>query len=157
MLVTLSCLTLCNPMDGSLPASSVHGILQVRVMEWVSISFSRGSSQPRDCTQVLCIALQADSLPSEPPWKPNTILVYFKSGERAALKCSHHTYKRQLSELMDMFISLIVVNILLTHIVVAQPPSHGRWLFVTPWRLQYARPPCPSPSPRVCPNPCPLS
>ena len=95
-------------------------------MEWVSISFFRGSSQPRVCTQVLCTALQADSLPSEPPWKPNTILVYFKSGERAALKCSHHTYKRQLSELMDMLISLTVANILLTYIAVVQPPSHGR-------------------------------
>ena len=46
--VTQSCLTLCNPMDCSLPRSSVHGIFQARVLEWVAISFSRGSSQPRD-------------------------------------------------------------------------------------------------------------
>ena len=39
-----SCLTLCNPMDGSPLGSSVHGILQARVLEWVAISFSRGSS-----------------------------------------------------------------------------------------------------------------
>ena len=45
-------LTLCNPMDCSLPGSSVHGILQARILEWVAISFSRGSSQPRDWTQV---------------------------------------------------------------------------------------------------------
>ena len=38
----LSCLTLCNPMDCSLPGSSVHGIFQARVLEWVAISFSRG-------------------------------------------------------------------------------------------------------------------
>ena len=43
-------------MDCSLPGSSVHGILQVRILEWVAISFSRGSSQPRDWTQVSHIA-----------------------------------------------------------------------------------------------------
>ena len=42
------CLTLCNPMDCSPPGSSVHGILQARVLEWAAISFSRGSSRPRD-------------------------------------------------------------------------------------------------------------
>ena len=38
------CLTLCDPMDYSLPVSSAHGILQARILEWVAISFSRGSS-----------------------------------------------------------------------------------------------------------------
>ena len=56
VLVTQSCPTLCNPMDCSPPGSSVHGISQGRVLEWVAISFSRGSSQPRDRTQVSCIA-----------------------------------------------------------------------------------------------------
>ena len=42
--VTQLCLTLCNPMDCSPPGSSVHGIFQARVLEWVAISFSRGSS-----------------------------------------------------------------------------------------------------------------
>ena len=50
--VAQSCPTLCNPVDGSLPGSSVHGILQARVLEWVAISFSRGSSRPRDQTWV---------------------------------------------------------------------------------------------------------
>ena len=45
-----SYLTLCDTMDCSLPGSSVHGILQARILEWVAISFSRGSSQPRDWT-----------------------------------------------------------------------------------------------------------
>ena len=44
--VTQSCPTLCDPMDCSLPGFSVHGILQARVVEWVAISFSRGSSDP---------------------------------------------------------------------------------------------------------------
>ena len=45
-----SYLTLCNIMDCSLPGSSVHGILQARILEWVAIAFSRGSSKPRDQT-----------------------------------------------------------------------------------------------------------
>ena len=48
------CPTLCNPTDCSLPGSSVHGIFQVIVLEWVAISFSRGSSHPRARTRVSC-------------------------------------------------------------------------------------------------------
>ena len=55
MLVAQSCPTLCNPMDWSSPGSSVHGILQARILEWVTIPLSRGSSQPRDWTRVSCI------------------------------------------------------------------------------------------------------
>ena len=47
-----SCPTLCNPVDHSPLGSSVHGILQARILEWVVISFSRGSSQPRDQIRV---------------------------------------------------------------------------------------------------------
>ena len=46
------CPTLCDPIDCSLPGSSVHGIFQARILEWVAISFSRGSSRPRDRTRV---------------------------------------------------------------------------------------------------------
>ena len=53
--VTQSCLTLCDPVDCSLPGFSAHGISQARVLEWVVISFSRGSSQPRDQIQVSSI------------------------------------------------------------------------------------------------------
>ena len=56
VLVTQKCLTLHDPMDCSLPDSSVLGILQSRVLEWVTIPFSRGSSQPRYWTQVSSIA-----------------------------------------------------------------------------------------------------
>ena len=51
-----SCPTLCYPLDCSPPGSSVHGILQPRILKWVAIPFSRGSSQPRERTQVPCIA-----------------------------------------------------------------------------------------------------
>ena len=54
--VAQSCPTLCDPIDCSPPGSSLHGILQARILEWVAISFSRGSSQPRDRTQVSHIA-----------------------------------------------------------------------------------------------------
>ena len=67
--VAQSCPTLCDPMDCSLPGSSVHGILQARILEWGAISFSRGSSQPRDRTW--SPALEADTLTSEPPGKPS--------------------------------------------------------------------------------------
>ena len=50
--VTQLCPTLCNPMDFSLPGSSVYGVFQARVLEWVAISFSRGPSRPRDQTWV---------------------------------------------------------------------------------------------------------
>jgi len=50
--VAQSCLTLCDPMDCTLTGSSVHGIFQAIVLEWIAIPFSRGSSQPRARTQV---------------------------------------------------------------------------------------------------------
>ena len=56
MKIAQSCLTLCDPMDCSLPGSSVHRILQARILEWVAIPFFRGSSQPWDKTQVSGIA-----------------------------------------------------------------------------------------------------
>ena len=51
-----SCLTLCNPMHCCLPGSSVHGVLQARILAWLVLSFSRESSQPRDRTQVSYIS-----------------------------------------------------------------------------------------------------
>ena len=51
MKVTQSCLTLCDPME-----YTVHGIVQARILEWVAVPYARGSSQPRDRTQVSLIA-----------------------------------------------------------------------------------------------------
>ena len=61
-----SCPTLCVPMDCSLPVSSVHGILQARILEWVAIRFSRGSSWPRDWTRV-CVSWIGRQVPLAPP------------------------------------------------------------------------------------------
>ena len=58
MLVTQLCSTLCDPMDCSPPGSSVRGILQARILEWVAIPFFRGSSQPRDQSRVSYIAVR---------------------------------------------------------------------------------------------------
>ena len=66
-------MTLCDPMDCSLPGSSVYGILQARILKWVTILFSRESSQPRDQTR--SPVLQVDSLPSEPAGKPIGIFI----------------------------------------------------------------------------------
>ena len=67
-----SCLTLHNPMDCSPPGSSVHGILQARILEWVACpplgDFPNPGIEPRSP------ALQSDSLPSEPPGKPSGVL-----------------------------------------------------------------------------------
>ena len=67
-LVTQSCLTLCNLMDCSPPGSSVHGDAQARILKWVAMPSSRGSSQPRDQTKVSHIA--GRFFTSVPPRKP---------------------------------------------------------------------------------------
>ena len=71
------CLTLCNPMDGSLPASSVRGILQARILEWVAMPFSRGSSWLRDGAHISCGSCFAGGFfTAEPPGKPLHTLPY---------------------------------------------------------------------------------
>ena len=75
-LVTQSCPTLCDPMDCSAPGSPVCGILHARILDWVAIYFSRGSSWLRSP------ALQANSLPSEPPgltWFKMIIKVFYNA------------------------------------------------------------------------------
>ena len=69
VLVAQSCPALCNPTDCSPPSSSVHGIQQTRILEWVAILFSRASSQPKDWTWVSFIA--------EPSGKPSFLLPIF--------------------------------------------------------------------------------
>ena len=74
MLAAQYCLTLCDLMDCSPPGSSVHGILQARILEWVAIPFSRGLPGPGN--EPGSPALQADSLPSEPlgkMWGPHKL------------------------------------------------------------------------------------
>ena len=70
VLVSQSCPILCDPVDYSPPGSSVHGVSQARILEWVAISFSRGS--PHQGTEPGSPILQADSLPFGSPGKPIT-------------------------------------------------------------------------------------
>ena len=74
-LVVKSYPTLCDPMNYSLSCSSVHGILQARILEWVAMPSSRGSSWPRNL-HLFLLHWQVSSLPPEPPGKPK-IQVYF--------------------------------------------------------------------------------
>ena len=67
------CPTLCDPVNCSPPGSSVQGISQARILEWVAIYFSRGSPQLRDQTQVSCIA--GRFFTTEPPGKPKCMVV----------------------------------------------------------------------------------
>ena len=68
--VTQLCQTPCHPMACRLPFSSVHGILQARILEWVAIPFSRGSSQPRDQTYISFVSCIAGRFfTTEPPGK----------------------------------------------------------------------------------------
>ena len=105
-LVPQSCPILCDPMDYSLPSYSVHGILQARILEWVAISSSRGSSQVIDQTQVYPLLT--------------------------------HTFQTAGQDLVQF-----------SHSVMSDS--------LRPHEPQNARHACPSPTPRVYPDPCPLS
>ena len=66
-----SYLTLCDPVDCSPPGSSVHGIFQVRILEWVAVLSSRGSSRPRDQTRIFCSSCIAGRFfTTEPQGRP---------------------------------------------------------------------------------------
>ena len=82
------CLTLFNPVDCSLPGSSVHGILQARMLEWVAVSFPRGFSQYKDwnCLSEDLLHWQAGSSPWTPPGKPTAVLPFFPPFHTVHLK-----------------------------------------------------------------------
>ena len=114
VIVAQLCLTLCDPRGCSLPGSSVHRILQARILECVIISFSRGISQTQGLNCHL-LDKQVDSL--------------WLSHQGSPLSCFN--------------------SVQFSHSIVSDSSQpHG---------LQHARPPCPSPTPRVYSNSCPLS
>ena len=76
-LVTQSCPNLCDPTDCSLPGSSVHGIFQARILEWVAISSSRRPSRPRDQTCISCSGRWI--LTTEPLGKPTVTIITIKA------------------------------------------------------------------------------
>ena len=102
-LVAKSCLTRCNPMDYSPPGSPVRGVSQARILEWVAISFARGSSRPRDWTCVSCLA--GRFFTTEPPGKPynniifSLIVKWDKCFTWGLLPSSNHSLNRSLKDL----------------------------------------------------------
>ena len=90
-LVAKSCLTHCNPIDCSPPGSSVHGVFQARILEWVAISFARRFSRPRDGTSVSCLGR----------W----ILHCWATREAHSMACKH-TKKSKMYMCMYIYISL---------------------------------------------------
>ena len=84
-----SCLTLCDPVDRSPAGSSVHGTLQARILEWVAMPSSRGSSRPRDLTCVSCMA--GRFLTTEPPEEPIIFLgIYCNCNSNSCFYWGHH-------------------------------------------------------------------
>ena len=79
------CPTLCDPVDCGPPGSSIHGILQARILEWVAISFSRGSSRPRDRTRMSRIAGRRFNLWATREAPKNTLKKYILK-----FKCSSY-------------------------------------------------------------------
>ena len=129
VLVAQSFSTLCDSMDCSPTVSSVHEILHAKVLEWVAISFSRGSSQPKDWAQVSCIAGRFFT-----NWINRETALFLLSRcniKSFCLPCSSSSASVQSLQLLSH------VKLLETH-----------------W-LHHTRLPCPSPTPRDCSDSCP--
>ena len=139
MLVTQPCLPLCDPMDCSLPGSSVHGISQTRITEWVAMAFSWGSSQPRDVLTHISY-IPGGFFTAEPPGKPTTK----KSPGPNVFTDEFYQYFKGGGTL-----NLIISSVQFSRSAVSDS--------LRPHELQHARPPCPTPTPRAYPNSCPLS
>ena len=145
------------PMDCSPPGSSVHGILQARILEWVAISFSRGSSQPRDWTQVSRIASRCFNLWAKFFFLQGPGSKYVNLWKLYNLSCSsstlllpcesstHNTYtnkpgcptKHSFTKIGDRYVQpgacrLPVSTSESNTVVAVQSLSHIR-LFATPW------------------------
>ena len=109
MLVTQSYPTLCNPVDCNPPDSSVHGILQTRILEWVAIPFS--VDLPNPGVEPTSLALQEDSLPSEAPGKPHqakqSCLIY---GALASLIIAAFSIEKSLWGSFKLFNSFLTCS-----------------------------------------------
>ena len=109
MLVSQSCLTLCDPMDYSPPGSSVHGISQGRILKWIAISFSMGPSQIRGQTFVFCMSLWSLLRPSY--WTLLAVvgfLVVFANPRKEAKLPSHQTQSRHC--LFQLYYSPYIIS-----------------------------------------------
>ena len=136
-------------MGCSLQGSSVHGILQARIVEWLAILFSRGSSRPRDWTQVSCIGGRRFNL-----WATREAREALKSIPRGLRETSPHTKWRiqlgascMVKSSFCLFLSTFPV----------QFSCSVMFNSLQPCGPQHTRFPCPSPTPGACSNSCPSS
>ena len=127
------CPTLCNPVDCNLPSFSIFGILQAKILEWVSISFSRGSSRPRDRARVSCIGGRCFNL-----WATREAPTTYKVMSKWSI------VRKAVLWVVN---KLTYTSVQFSCSVVSDP--------LQPHELQHARPPCPSSPPGVYPNSCP--
>ena len=124
------CLTLCDSMACSLVGSSVHGILQERILEWFAIAFSRGSSQPRDRTWVSHIAGRQFTLMAS------------KMAESQGLQADSRARKgTKIDFPLEFNLYFGLSSVQFSRSVMSDS--------LRPHELQHARPPCPSPAPGV--------
>ena len=93
----------CDPIDCSLPGSSVHGISQARILEWVAISFSRGSSWPRDKTRVSCTGRQMLYHRATTEWE------IVKQLTPLQLSLTGHSHENKLIKIQYVFVSHLYV------------------------------------------------
>ena len=137
VLVAQSCLTLCNPMDCSPPGSSVHGILQARILELVAISLSRGSSQPKDQTQVSCIAggFFTTWANREAQWLTPTfgsqfdpLLTFYTP--HALITCNSSFLFKHLITPCLLLTWTALLTLLSSHSLPSKIPSRSRWQFL---------------------------
>ena len=121
-------------MDCRPPGFSVHGIFQARTLEWVAISFCRGSFQPRGRTCISCIG--------------RLILDYWAIREAVYIYSSSYYFPLWLNRILSIVPCEIQFLLLFSH-----PAMSGS---LQPHRLWHTRTPSPSPSPGVCPSSCPV-
>ena len=140
--VTQLCLTLWDPLNSSLPGSSIHGILQSRTLEWVAFPFIRGSFQPRDETQVSSIA---DSLFTI--WATSVAYSSHYDLSNRTMSFCDHVFTSFPTKLRCIWVFLSSVQF--SHSVMSDS--------LQPHGLQHAGLPCPSRTPRACRNLCPSS
>ena len=121
------CPTLCNPMDCSLPGSSVQGIFQAIVLEWIAISFSRGSPRPRDRTQVSRIVDRCYTV-----WATREVSVSMHNRGKLNLKVKLVTF---ILSLVNAFILLKMKPTLLSDLEFSRPGGSVYLGFTSLWCL----------------------
>ena len=132
--VAQSCPTLCNPVDCSPPGSSVHGTLQTRILEWVAISLFRGSSLPRDWTQVSRIAGRHFNLRATREAQESCVNIPF---HKCCLKVSVSLHPFWTLSVMFVFANLMSkpdVLVKSDNIIVQERPYLRRWDDYPSWQ-----------------------